>query len=84
MFPVRIRERLMDSAYPARFMLCASSLLDGTKSDSSRLVSDLPGTAPWPQLAMLRSDPYVHCRHVRSPKNVLSALENEESVSADL
>ena len=29
MHPVRIRERLMDSAYPAWFMLCASSLLDG-------------------------------------------------------
>jgi hypothetical protein len=28
-YPVRIRERLMDSAYPAWFMLCASSLLDG-------------------------------------------------------
>jgi hypothetical protein len=27
-FPVRIRERLMDSAYPAWFMLCASSLLE--------------------------------------------------------
>jgi hypothetical protein len=29
MFPVRLRERLMDLAYPAWFMWCASSLLDG-------------------------------------------------------
>ena len=29
MFPVRFRKRLMDLAYPAWFMWCASSLLDG-------------------------------------------------------
>ena len=29
MFPVRLRKRLMDLAYPAWFMWCASSLLDG-------------------------------------------------------
>ena len=28
MFPVRLRKRLMDLAYPAWFMWCASSLLD--------------------------------------------------------
>ena len=31
MFPVRLRERLMDLAYPAWFMWCASSLLDGRR-----------------------------------------------------
>ena len=30
MYPVRLRKRLMDLAYPAWFMWCASSLLDGT------------------------------------------------------
>jgi hypothetical protein len=28
---VRLRERLMDLAYPAWFMWCASSLLDGNR-----------------------------------------------------
>ena len=46
MFPVRLRERLMDLAYPAWFMWCASSLLDPTPAVSCGRGCSLDRHAP--------------------------------------
>jgi len=55
MYPVRLRERLMDPAYPAWFMWCASSLLDGISCAAGRdhfsPLLPLPGLSPRDRVA---------------------------------
>ena len=62
MFPVRLRKRLMDLAYPAWFMWCASSLLDESISSFS-----LVAESKWflPALLLIRSCPGIVLPHER-------------------